>query len=91
MIRKAYNEVKGYTFKAKASWQKPLEWIDKRPIMSGALIEGPGVATIALGAYMSKEWPLFWAASQWTAANIFLGLSDKQPTQLAEKPNTPDL
>ncbi len=77
MIRKAWNSRRGNVhYKTDNTILKPLEYVDRRPILTGALIEGPGVATIAVGAALSRDWVLCAAASQWVLANVFLGASD---------------
>jgi hypothetical protein len=92
MIRAARNSsAHAKPFKTDNIFLKPIELIDRYPILSGASIEGPGVALISYGAYTSDEIGLSFAAAQWTLANVFLAASDpalhkKKP----EKTNSAD-
>lgn len=84
LIRSAWNQThNGQHYVADKIYKKPLEFIDRYPIFSGAAIEAPGVALLSVGAALSGDVPLALGSAQWFLANVFLGSSDPRIDEIS--------
>lgn len=77
LMRTAWQDGKKQArFIAKTALGKPLQLIDKYPLAGAGLIEAPGTAMICIGAVMSAEWDLAFAAFLWVVGSLTMAWSD---------------
>ncbi|HRK97421.1 MAG: hypothetical protein KDJ26_03870 [Alphaproteobacteria bacterium] len=76
LLRAAWQSVSDTRFKSNSKITKIFEIIDRYPLASAGLIEAPGTAAIAVGAFMNNDFDLATSATGWTIANLCLAASD---------------
>ncbi|MBL8637090.1 MAG: hypothetical protein JNN09_01150 [Alphaproteobacteria bacterium] len=76
LIRAGWQSLSESRFSSNSKLTKAFEIIDRYPLASAGLIEAPGTAAIAVGAFLNKDFDLALSATGWTLGNLCLAASD---------------